>query len=122
MDQGWFMCYLLFLGWWMAGLVAYEVYGQLFKSNKNDTETDQDFIDDSINKKIPYEEAQKCLAFYERIDQIKCPHCEKEAKELDWGEFKSSSSTWNNLAGRAGYYCYCKECDYPVKEFITVMN
>ncbi len=90
----------------MAGLVAYEVYGQLFKSNKNDTETDLDFIDDSINKKIPFEEAQKCLAFYERIDQIKCPYCDKEAKELDWFEFKSSSATWNNLAGRAGYYCY----------------
>lgn len=53
MDQGWFMCYLIFLGWWMAGLVAYEVYGQLFKSNKNDTGTDEDFKDDSINKKIP---------------------------------------------------------------------
>lgn len=32
MDQGWLGCYTFFLGWWMAGLVTWEVYKQLFKA------------------------------------------------------------------------------------------
>ncbi len=49
----WINNYSIYLGWWMSGLVARDVYVQFFKSNKNDTGTDEDFIDDSINKKIP---------------------------------------------------------------------
>ncbi len=30
MDKGWFMCYTLFIGWWMAGLVAHEVSEKLY--------------------------------------------------------------------------------------------
>lgn len=120
MDQGWLGCYTLFLGWWMAGLVTWEVYKQLFKAGNQNTKSKKNDTDSF--ERVTFEEARIGLLFDIDIEHNSCSHCGKNAKELTWFKFNSPAEAWRNLAGRSGYYSYCPDCDCPSEDFITAMN
>lgn len=79
-------------------------------------------IEEGKTRKISFDKVNKYLGTRRNIHDLSCPKCRKKSEDLDWFEFSSSKESWANLAGCAGYYCFCSDCEQKIETFITVIN
>lgn len=53
---------------------------------------------------------------------LSCPKCGLESQNQHWFEFRTDDKSWRNLAGSAGFYSRCPECEIIVNNITTIMN
>jgi len=52
----------------------------------------------------------------------RCGDCGCSGDELEWSWYCSDSTSWNSLAGRAGWLVRCPSCDADVMLFCVVVS
>lgn len=75
----------------------------------------------TINVRISWKSVSK--RFSKSIHELKpCPKCGQDAEKLHWYFYITSSESWENLAGRKGYYSKCTECKICVEDLIICLS
>ena len=78
---------------------------------------DKEAYKEEWEKSVPWKYVKR-----EVIQAKNCPNCGLEPPQLLWFEFSTSSDSWKDLCGEAGYYSKCPKCNIVVDSITTRMN
>ena len=89
--------------------------------NEGKTYINEQNKDGSFDVSVSFEYAKESLDS-DDTEKIQCPQCHLQSHKLNWFEFSSSYGSFQQLAGRKGFYANCPSCDIRVKYIVTKMS